>query len=250
MTPSNTFRRWVLFSSTVIGALALAATPVMIFIVGRFGSPTPLLLLFLLCGPVALLPCVLFDMWKPSLGGITLCSLSLVEAGFIALNNQRPQGFAIHDAALGSLCLAFPMFVIGTLLFRSSKLDVSWLNWVWLIEVFVAASATGYFLWHVGAAWPPDRDVDDAEPPVQHVQRLGAVGWNDQLSSHDPGKITESVYLQIRHRLHTTDSALGAGEKGNGTKKEAASLSATIAACGCIVATHTRAPESTADPLP
>ena len=142
------------------------------------------------------------------------------------------------------------MFVIGTLLFRSSKLDVSWLNWVWLIEVFVAASATGYFLWHVGAAWPPDRDVDDAEPPVQHVQRLGAVGWNDQLSSHDPGKITESVYLQIRHRLHTTDSALGAGEKGNGTKKEAASLSATIAACGCIVATHTRAPESTADPLP
>ena len=175
MTPSNTFRRWVLFSSTVIGALALAATALfVIFIVGRFGSPTPLLLLFLLCGPVALLPCVLFDMWKPSLGGITLCSLSLVEAGFIALSNQRPQGFAIHDAALGSLCLAFPMFVIGTLLFRSSKLDISWLNWVWLIEVFVAASATGYFLWHVGAPWPPDRDVDDAEPPVQHVQRLGA----------------------------------------------------------------------------
>ena len=165
MTPSNPFRRCVLFSSAVIGALALVATALfVIFILGRLGSPMGLLrspfegdwrgstLLFvLLCGPVALLPCVLFDIWKPSLGGITLCSLSLAEAGLIALSNQRQWGFAIHDAALGSLCLAFPMFVIGTFLVRSSKLDVSWLNWVWLIELFVAASAMGYYLWHVGA---------------------------------------------------------------------------------------------------
>ena len=165
MNPSNTFRRRVLVSSTVFGTLGLATTAfVMIFVVGRFGSPMRLLyspfegdwdgsrsLLMLLCGPVAVLPCVLFDMWKPSLGGITLCSLSLAEVGFIVLYNQRQWGFAVHDAALWSLCLAFPTFVIGTLLFFSGKPHVSWLNWVWWIALLLAVSATGYFLWHVGA---------------------------------------------------------------------------------------------------
>ncbi len=152
-------RKAILTFSVIIGTLALLAAG--LFAVagaGIYGSPfagdtyfNATILLVLLFGPVAVLPCTLFDWWKPGYGGIVLCGLAILEVVVIALNNLREWGFAVHDAALGSLCLAFPMFVIGTLLFFSGKTHVSWLNWVWRFQVFFAATVAAYFVWQVGA---------------------------------------------------------------------------------------------------
>ena len=146
---------WALITGTlaVLGASLFAVAGA-----GIYGSPfagdsyfNATLLLVLLCGPAAVLPCTLFDMWKPGYGGIVLCGLSVIEVLVITLNNIREWGFAVYDAALGSLCLAVPMFALGTLIFFSGKPHVPWLKWAWWIEVLLAASVTGYFLWHVGA---------------------------------------------------------------------------------------------------
>ncbi len=152
-------RKQIFVVSLITGVLALLGTG--LFVVagaGIYGSPfagdsyfNTTLLLVLLCGPFAVLPCTLFDGQKPGYGGIVLCGLAVVEVAMITLNNVREWGFAVHDAALGSLCLGFPMFVIGTLLITSSKPHASWLNWVWWIELLLAALAAGYFLWQVGA---------------------------------------------------------------------------------------------------
>lgn len=152
-------RKVILTFSVIIGTIVLLGAG--LFAVagaGIYGSPfagdtyfNATLLLVLLLGPVAVLPCTLFDWWKPGYGGIILCTLAIFEVVVVVLNNLRERGFAVHDAALGSLCLAFPIFVIGTLLFFSGKTHVSCLEWAWRFEVLLAATVGAYFVWHVGA---------------------------------------------------------------------------------------------------
>ncbi len=152
-------RKRILVASLIAGILALLGAA--LFAVagaGIYGSPfagdsyfNATLLLVLLWGPFAILPCTLLDWRKPGYGGIVLCGCAVIEVGVITLNNLREWGFAVHDAALGSMCLGFPMFVMGTFLFASSRSHASWLRWVWRIECLLAALATGFFLWQVGA---------------------------------------------------------------------------------------------------
>ena len=84
-------------------------------------------------------------------GGIFLCVLAMIEVGVITLYNNRAWGFAVHDAALGSLVLALPMFAIGTLLFFSGQARASWMKWLWWIDLVLVATVMAYFLWCVGA---------------------------------------------------------------------------------------------------
>ncbi len=152
-------RKPVLIFSVFFGSLALAGA--VFFAVagaGIYGSPFAgdayfnfTLLLVLLCGPVMILPCTILDSFRPGVGGFTLCGMAVVEIVVIALNNIQQWGFAVHAAALGSLCLALPMFVIGTALFLSVNQQVSRLNWLWRLELLLVAAAAGVFSWQVGA---------------------------------------------------------------------------------------------------
>ena len=152
-------RNPILIASLVTGTLALlGASLFAVAGAGIYGSPfagnfdeNVTLLLVLLCGPVAILPCTLLDWWKAAYGGIVLCVLAIIEVGVISLYNDREWGFAMHDAALGSLVLALPMFAIGTLLFFSGQPRAAWLNWLWWIALIVVAIVMCYFLWWVGA---------------------------------------------------------------------------------------------------
>ncbi|GIX00828.1 MAG: hypothetical protein KatS3mg111_4160 [Pirellulaceae bacterium] len=167
-------RKVILTSSIIIGTIALLGAG--LFAVagaGIYGSPfagdtyfNATLLLVLLFGPVAVLPCTLFDWWKPGFGGIILCTLAIFEVVVVVLNNLQEWGFAVHAAALGSLCLAFPVFVTGTLLFFSGNPQVSWLNWAWRFEVLLAATVAAYFMWHVGA---------DGVSALRHLLRGGII---------------------------------------------------------------------------
>ena len=152
-------RKLIFVFSAIVSTLALLGA--ILFSVagaGIFGSPfagdsyfNATLLLVLLFGPVAALPCTVFDWWKPGVGGVLLCVLALFEVFLIVLNNIREWGFAVHDAALGSLCLALPMFILGTMLFFSSSLHVAWVDWVWRIMLLLVATVTMFFMWRVGA---------------------------------------------------------------------------------------------------
>ena len=75
----------------------------------------------------------------------------MIQVAVIALHNMMEWGFAIHDAAHGSLCLALPMFAIGTLLFFSGMRRGSRVDWLWWILLVLAGMVMGYFLWRVGA---------------------------------------------------------------------------------------------------
>ncbi len=89
-------------------------------------------------------------MLKPRWGGMLLCSLSLAEAGVLVLNNSYQSGFAIHNAALGSLCLAAPMFLLGFLFLGSTPSKDRWSPMIWWGETTVAAVVAAFFLVMVG----------------------------------------------------------------------------------------------------
>jgi len=152
-------RKPIVVISLITGTLAILGSGFFAAVgAGVYGSPfagdgyfNTTLLFVLLCGPVAVLPCTLVDCWKPGYGGIVLCGLAEIEVLMISLNNIRAWGFAIHDAALGSLCLALPMFAIGSMLFVSGKPQVERLSWLWWMALLLAASVITFFLWHVGA---------------------------------------------------------------------------------------------------
>ena len=150
-------RRPILVCSLIIGTLAFLGSG--LFAVagaGILGSPFSggsyhqiTLLLLLICGPVIVLPCTLFDLRKPGYGGFVLCSLALVEVGMISLHHVMEYGFNIFNAAGASLFIALPMFVIGSLLLFSGKPHAAWLNRAWWIELFLAASVSVWFLWQL-----------------------------------------------------------------------------------------------------
>ncbi len=153
------YRMTVLLFSAMVGVLALLAA--ILFTVagaGIFGTPfqgdayfNTTLLFVLLSGPCVVLPCVLFDWMKPTIGGLLLCTFSLIEVVAVALNNTREWGFAMHDAALASLIIALPMFAIGTLLFYSHSSTSATLRRIWQTEAGVAMLVAGFFCWNVGA---------------------------------------------------------------------------------------------------
>ena len=152
-------RRTILILAFVVGILTICGSALFAIAgAGIYGSPFAgdtyfdiTLLMVLLFGPVAILPCTILDYWKQGCGGAILCGLSIIEAVLIILNNIRQWGFAIHDAALGSFLLALPMFAIGTLLIFSSSSHRRGLNWIWRVEVLFAVVVGAYFSWHVGA---------------------------------------------------------------------------------------------------
>jgi hypothetical protein len=151
-------RQWILVASGVCGILALVGAG--LFVVagaGWAGSPfqggtyfNVTLFLVIILGPVAVLPCTILDYFKSGLGGLLLCGFAIADVIAIVLNNTRDWGFAIHDAGLGALCLAFPAFVIGTLLFFFSGRCDGRLKSIWQIELALAAVPAVYFSWHVG----------------------------------------------------------------------------------------------------
>ena len=152
-------RRTILILAFVVGILAICGSALFAIAgAGIYGSPfagdnyfNVTLLIVLLIGPVAILPCTILDYLKPGCGGSILCGLSIIEVVSIVLNNIRQWGFAIHDAALASFSLALPMFAIGTMLIFSSSSHRKELNWIWRVEVLFAVVVAAYFSWHVGA---------------------------------------------------------------------------------------------------
>lgn len=151
-------RQILLAVSTLIGVFALlGAGWFTVAGAGMFGSPfagdtyfNATLMLVLICGPLTILPCTLLEMLKPRWGGMLLCSLSLAEAGVLVLNNCYQWGFAIHNAALGSLCLAAPMFLLGFLFLGSTPSKDRWSPMIWWGETTVAAVVAAFFLVMVG----------------------------------------------------------------------------------------------------
>ena len=152
------WRHRLLVASTLFGVLAaLGAGVFAMFGAGIYGSSfgggvhhNLTLLLVLLCGPLAVLPCVLMDRRIPGWGGIALCSMSLVEVGIVASYSVRSWGFAIHDAALGSLVLAAPMFLVGSLFLSSSPCKYKTMERVWWGHMAIATAICAYFVWMVG----------------------------------------------------------------------------------------------------
>ncbi len=152
-------RKLILIASGLIGVLGLMGAG--LFALGGAGidgSPFQgdayaniTLALVLLLGPCAILPCTLYEIRRPQWGGILLCSLALIVVLMIAANHQREWGFAIHQAALVSLCLALPMFLIGSLLFFSSQPLRMGLHGLWYIELVLAVLIAGYFGWQAGS---------------------------------------------------------------------------------------------------
>ena len=153
------WRRTIVGATFIIGVLAFVAA--CLFTVGGagiLGSPFTgemrsdvALFLILLLGPVAVLPCVTWDHFKPTWGGIALCSLALIEVVPIVWYCQREWGFAIHSAALASLGLSLPMMIMGTLLVYSSNERRMAVGKVWQVEVLIATIIAAYFIWSVGA---------------------------------------------------------------------------------------------------
>ncbi len=124
---------------------------------GFYGSPfsgdfyfKATLMMVLLFGPLTVLPASIIDIFKPGRGGLLLCGLADIELAVIALNNLREWGFAIHDAALGSVCIAFPMFLIGSLLFFSGQQRSGWTLRIWRVLLAIAISVAVFYCWHVG----------------------------------------------------------------------------------------------------
>ena len=117
-------RQILLAVSTLIGVFALlGAGWFTVAGAGMFGSPfagdtyfNATLMLVLICGPLTILP----------------------------------SGFAIHNAALGSLCLAAPMFLLGSLLLRSTPGKHSAIAMIWWVEATIAAVVAAFFLVMVG----------------------------------------------------------------------------------------------------
>lgn len=152
-------RTRVLWVSTIAGVLAaIAASLFAVAGAGIYGTPfagnryfNAALFLVLLFGPFAILPCTLLAIWKARWGGIILCTSAIAETVSILLLNQREWGFAIHDAAIAFCVIALPVFVLGSLLFRSDdSADSKWKMHLWRLELAVMAIVSMLLLWQVG----------------------------------------------------------------------------------------------------
>jgi len=154
-------RSAMLSGTAVLGVLALLGAVWFAWRgAGIFGSPfsgalsdDASLLAVLVCGPGALLPAVLIESRKPGWGAVFLSVFSLVESALVAWFNLRAWGFALHDAALGSLVLALPLIFCGTALFwtapsaeRSPVLIRTWQS-----AALLALLLASYYLVQVGA---------------------------------------------------------------------------------------------------
>jgi len=157
---SRTLRRRIsLVLSLIIGLLALAVT-IWFAIAGAgiFGSPLTagdpyanrMLVLVLIFGPALILPCTFLELWRPNWGGVVLTTLALCELGMMILYNVRQWGFAIHDAGLGAVCLALPMFILGSAMLFTSPIRHRMLITVWFCEFAAAATIGAYLTWQVG----------------------------------------------------------------------------------------------------
>lgn len=152
-------RRTSMIIGMVVGALALAgAVGFAIGGAGRYGTPFQgdaffniTLALVLLLGPCAILPCTMYEIRRPQWGGIMLCSLALIDVLMIVANNQGAWGFAMHNAALAAFGITLPMFLIGSLLFFSTRPLRMGLHGLWYVELMAALMIAGYFTWQVGA---------------------------------------------------------------------------------------------------
>ncbi len=151
-------RPWILAASSLFGILATAVTGwLCIFGAGWAGSPFQgdhyfnlTLFLVLVLGPLVILPCTILDCVKPAYGGLLLCGFALADVIAIVLNSQCEWGFAIHYAGLFALCVPFPAFVIGTLLFFSSGRCDAVRKTIWRVELVLALAPAIYFSWYVG----------------------------------------------------------------------------------------------------
>ncbi|HTN74372.1 MAG TPA: hypothetical protein VL096_03965 [Pirellulaceae bacterium] len=152
MLAISNHRRGVLILAIIVGVLAMIGVVLYSFAgPGMFDWPFQgkesyyytTLFFVLVCGPCSILPLTLLEIWKPCWGAIGLCSLAIVEVGLIGLNNLRQWGFAEHDAALGSLCLAAPMFLLGSLLLATdAKPHKRFANaWWWLMLIAVGIAS-------------------------------------------------------------------------------------------------------------
>jgi hypothetical protein len=152
----KSWRPLVLVISLATGALTFVGSVLFLFIgAGMYGSPlagdvwfNTTLFLIVLFGPMAVLPCALVEKWWPTWGGVALCNLSIPVVFLLILNNMREWGFATYDAATGTLCLAIPMFILGTLLWHSQTTHEKWAKIVWRTQLMMLA---GFLLSFAGA---------------------------------------------------------------------------------------------------
>ncbi len=140
----------ILFVARVVAALALIIACVCAVLSGL--GLDPKIAGTWLFASIAVFSCIKLDRWQPGWGGIVLCGLALISVVMISFFFVlEPPRFDVFALALSCLCVGFPMFVIGTLLFLSAQRQLSRLDYVWWIEFVLAAIVTGYFLWHTGA---------------------------------------------------------------------------------------------------
>lgn len=137
----------------IVGVLFLVAGA------GMYGSPmqgdayfNTTLLLILIFGPFAVLPCVLFDIWKPGLGGLALCASSLIDVVMIVLNNISSYGTGLdaYNSLTATSCVALPIFIIGSVLYFSRRNEGNWHRRVWqaLLVLFVLTAI--FFVYKIG----------------------------------------------------------------------------------------------------
>lgn len=123
---------------------------------GMYGSPfqggsyfNNTLMLILVFGPFAILPCAIFDIWKPGLGGLALCASSIIDVVVIILNNWTEYGFSVYNSAGASTFVALPIFVVGSLLYYSSQSTRAWNIWIWRGLLALLVIAFLFFAWKI-----------------------------------------------------------------------------------------------------
>lgn len=128
----------------VIGSLFIVAGA------GMYGSPfqggayfNRTLMLVLVFGPFAILPCAVFDIWKPGWGGLLLCACSTVDVAMIILNNWSEYGFSVYNSASASTFVALPLFMMGSSLYFTGRSTATRGIWIWRM---LLALLTGVFL--------------------------------------------------------------------------------------------------------
>jgi len=136
---TNKKRRIIVVGTLVFGAIGLVIGALFsIAGAGMYGSPfqggsyfNKTLVLVLVFGPFAILPCAILDIWKSGWGGLTLCLASVTDVCVIILNNWSEYGFDVYNSATASTLVALPIFIAGSLLYFSGRPNRSWNVWIW-----------------------------------------------------------------------------------------------------------------------
>ena len=157
----KSWRRFILAFSFFVGVLAFAGAVLWAIAgAGLYGSPVAginntdkmLLLLVLMCGPMAVLPSTIVEHRFSNWGGSSLATLSFVPILCVCLSAVQsldtPAGSLSYATATVWLCVGAPNFALGSSLLLSNAEKSGVLLVVWLIELPLAVILTVYYAWY------------------------------------------------------------------------------------------------------